>query len=162
MESSAWLAFQSVSFSFRERGLARKQKKRKQEEEEKRWEATTKKKKKKKMEGLEKGGSKGCPFAWRNLSTVELVNGPIDGITIKILWFERQKVMRRGQPNELTDHWGYFNVWLLPCHILIDLLMRFLGFLVFLCRLVFTCVWVSCIVFWRLLCGREIFLWNGP
>lgn len=134
-----------------------KAKKEKARGRKKRWETT----KKKKIERLEKGGSKGCPFAWRNLSTVELVNGPIDGITIKILWFERQKVMRRGQPNELTDHWGYFNVWLLLWHILIDLLMRFLGFLIFLCCLVFTCVWTSYIVFWRLLCGREIFLSNG-
>lgn len=135
-----------------------KAKKEKARGRKKRWEAT--KKKKKKMEGLEKGGSKGCPFAWWNPSTVELVNGPIDGITIKILWFERQKAMGRGQPNELTDHWGYFNVWLLPSDILIDLLMRFLGFLIFLRCLVFTCVSMSYIVFWRLLCGREIFLWN--
>lgn len=41
---------------------------------------------KRKRGGRKRGeGKQGCRFAWRNPSKAKLVNGPIDGITIKIL-----------------------------------------------------------------------------
>lgn len=42
---------------------------------------------KRKREGKRRrrGRGGGCRFAWRNPSKAKLVNGPIDGITIKIL-----------------------------------------------------------------------------
>lgn len=42
---------------------------------------------KRKREGKRRrrGSGGGCRFAWRNPSKAKLVNGPIDGITIKIL-----------------------------------------------------------------------------
>lgn len=57
-----------MNFSFHGRGLARKRQKEKE-----------------KGRGGEGGGGGGCRFAWRNPSKAKLVNGPIDGITIKIL-----------------------------------------------------------------------------
>lgn len=55
-----------MNFSFHGRGLARKRQKEKEK-------------------GRGGEGEEGCRFAWRNPSKAKLVNGPIDGITIKIL-----------------------------------------------------------------------------
>lgn len=71
MESSAWLAFQSVRVLFSRMGHGEKPNREKKKEE---W----------------GGGGPAMSFRVAK-SEVELVNGPIDGITIKILWFAGEK-----------------------------------------------------------------------